>query len=346
MNIEQFAPDANSEAVRACYQIYLATLPFDDPDVPAMSPRCFAGWLALGWTEDPRETWLARDAAGEPVGMCVLSMPHRENRHLAEVIPTVHPARRRAGLGTELLRHAAERAHQAGRAALNGTSRDGAPGSAFARACGARQGLTEVRRILRLNDIPPGHLSRLRAQAEAAAAGYELRSWVGPAPEDLYPALAAIYGDAEDMPRDTGHEPWHWDIGRVRQDERRQAALGLRSYMVIAQSLTTGELAGLTQLAIDPPVPTWGFQELTAVARAHRGHRLGLLVKVAMLDLLAEREPQLTHILTGNADANEHMIAINAALGFQVLEHWPSWELEVAQVLARPAATGHSLPAR
>ena len=31
----------------------------------------------------------------------------------------------------------------------------------------------------------------------------------------------------------------------------------------------------------------------TAVVRAHRGHRLGLLVKTAMLDLLAAAEPQL-----------------------------------------------------
>lgn len=92
-------------------------------------------------------------------------------------------------------------------------------------------------------------------------------------------------------------------------------------------------MAALTQLAVDSAQPAWGFQELTAVARPHRGHRLGLGlgVKVAMLELLAEREPRLTRIITGNTDANEHMIAINAELGFGVLDRWPSWELEVAQ---------------
>jgi hypothetical protein len=49
-----------------------------------------------------------------------------------------------------------------------------------------------------------------------------------------------------------------------------------------------------------------------------------------MLDLLAEREPQVTQILTHNAGGNEHMIAINTELGFEVLERQPSWELEVA----------------
>jgi hypothetical protein len=52
-----------------------------------------------------------------------------------------------------------------------------------------------------------------------------------------------------------------------------------------------------------------------------------------MLELLAEREPRLTRIITGNTDANEHMIAINAELGFGVLGQWPCWEIEVGQLL-------------
>ena len=72
------------------------------------------------------------------------------------------------------------------------------------------------------------------------------------------------------------------------------------------------------------------------MAGPHRGHRLGLLVKVAMLEWLAEREPQLTRIVTGNADGNEHMIAINDELGYTVLDRWPSWEMEVARALAPP----------
>jgi RimJ/RimL family protein N-acetyltransferase len=135
------------------------------------------------------------------------------------------------------------------------------------------------------------------------------------------------------MPRDAGYEPQRWDVGRVRMDDQRKMAQGLRVYTVAARPQASGELAGLTQLAIEPEQPAWGFQELTAVTRPHRGHRLGLLVKVAMLDLLAEREPQLTRILTGNTDANEHMIAINDALGYRVLSEWPEFEVGTAKVL-------------
>ena len=113
----------------------------------------------------------------------------------------------------------------------------------------------------------------------------------------------------------------------------------LRSLNISGCWQLNGDLAALTQVCVDPAMPEWGFQELTAVARPHRGHRLGLLVKLAMLDLLAAREPQVTQIDTGNADGNQHMIAINEQLGFRVLSRWPSWELDVAGV--PPDLPGH-----
>jgi GNAT superfamily N-acetyltransferase len=335
MKLEQFDPAAGEAEVRACYEIYLAGHPIDDPHGPPMSPRFFAGWLTLGWTEDPQEMWLARDSQGEPRGWYVLSLPQRENQHLAMLSPTVHPDHRRTGLGTALVRHAAGRARRAGRRVLTGSALAGSPGSAFAAAIGARQGITHVGRVLRLGQLPAGRLAALRAGAESAARGYALLSWAGPAPEDLVTGIAAINTSAfADMPRDAGQEALRWDETRVRLDERRIAGQGLRWYTVAARSLATAELAGFTLVAVDPDVPSWGFQEMTAVARPHRGHRLGLLVKVAMLELLAGREPQLTQIITGNADANQHMIAINAELGFEVLDQWPSWELDVQRALA------------
>ena len=335
MKLEQFDPAAGAAEVRACHEIYLAGHPIDDPYGPPMSARYFAGWLTLGWTEDPQEVWLARDSQGGPRGCYLLGLPHRENQHLAMLWPTVHPAHRRTGLGCALVRHAAGRARQSGRTVLSGWARDGSPGSAFAAAIGARPGITQVGRVLRLRDLPAGRLAALRAQAEPAARGYALLSWDGPAPEQLVGGLAAINTSAfADMPRDAGQEAQRWDETRVRLDERRIAAQGLRWYTVAALSLASAELAAFTQLAVDPAEPSWGLQELTAVARPHRGHRLGLLVKVAMLELLARREPQLTQVITGNADANQHMIAINAQLGFEVLDEWPSWELDVPRARA------------
>jgi GNAT superfamily N-acetyltransferase len=334
MSLERFAADRDSESVRACHEIYLSGWAADDPHVPPLSLRSFAGWMVCGWTEDPSETWLARDGAGRPCGWYVITLPQRENQHHAAVSPAVHAARRRAGLGTALVRHAAGRADQHGRTLLTSDTRDGSPGAAFADALGARRGTTWSRRILDIEAVPAGHLAALRVKAEPPARGYSLLSWAGPVPGEWAAAVAAINAAMADSPRDDGHEAQVWDAERVRQDDHRREVQGWRSYAVAARSLATGELAGLTQVSVDPAEPAWGQQELTAVAGPHRGHRLGLLVKAAMLELLAEREPQLTRIVTGNADGNEHMIAINDELGYTLLDRWPSWEMEVAQALS------------
>jgi GNAT superfamily N-acetyltransferase len=340
MDLQRFAADSDHELVRACYEIYLSGIPADDPLGPPMSLPVFGGWMALGWTEDPSEAWLARDHAGQPCGWYVLTLPKRENLHLADVSPAVHASRRRAGLGTALVRHAAARAGRYGRTLLSAQVREGSPGSAFAAALGARRGNVDTRLVLDVPAVPAGHLAALRAKAESAAEGYSLLSWAGPTPEEMLPAVAAVNMALADAPREAGQEAQLWDVARVRLDDQRMDAQGLRRYTIVARAQATGALAGLTQVGVDPADPTWGFQELTAVTGPHRGHRLGLLVKVAMMELLAEREPQITRIITQNSDGNEHMIAINAELGFAVLGQWASWEAEVAQALGNPGPLG------
>jgi RimJ/RimL family protein N-acetyltransferase len=56
----------------------------------------------------------------------------------------------------------------------------------------------------------------------------------------------------------------------------------------------------------------WG----TLVRPDHRGHRLGLAVKVANVRLLQETQPQLATVVTFNADVNAPMVAVNDRLGF------------------------------
>jgi hypothetical protein len=58
----------------------------------------------------------------------------------------------------------------------------------------------------------------------------------------------------------------------------------------------------------------------------HRGHRLGLLLKVANLLRLHEREPRIDRIITWNATSNSHMLDINRAMGFELLDEWNTWQ--------------------
>ena len=342
MDLERFDPAADAGAARACHDIYLAAARADEQRRPPMSARVFRSWLTFGWTEDPAELWLAHRGASRDCGFYQLSLPARENRNLAELTPVVHPAHRRGGLGTALVAHAAARAREARRTTLTAHTDEASAGEAFARALGASYRMTGVFPVLRLDSVPAEHLAALRARAESASSGYSLLTWEGATPEEQLDAAAALYQAEEDAPRPAGEETQRWDRGRVRADDRRIADQGLRFYTVAARPESGGELVAITQLGVDPGRPDWAIQELTAVARPHRGHRLGLRVKVAMLGLLAEREPQVSSILTHNAGGNEHMIAINEQLGFEVLERQTSWTLGIARAptLADLAAPG------
>jgi GNAT superfamily N-acetyltransferase len=339
MDLERFDPGSDAASAQTCHGIYLAAARADNPRWPRMPLPVFRSWMAHGWTEDPAQAWLARDRTGEACGWYVLSLPERENRHLAHLSPTVHPSRRRAGLGTILVAHGAARAREAGRTLLVSETDEESAGESFARALGARQQLSEIRRVLRPASLPAGRLTALRSRAESAASGYSLVSWEGPVPEDRLGEVAALNGAAGDAPRDAGREAQRWDVTRVRLCDKRTAEQGLRHYSVAARGEADDELVAFTELFVDPLDPGWGFQGLTVVLAPHRGHRLGLLVKVAMLELLAEREPQVAQIVTGNSDGNEHMIAINAELGYEVLDRQLSWELEIARAPALASLT-------
>jgi GNAT superfamily N-acetyltransferase/RimJ/RimL family protein N-acetyltransferase len=341
VQIERFDPATDTPAVRACHEIHLAERHADGVRRAPLSPRAFRTWLRYGWTEDPQESWLARDSKGEVCGWYLLGLPERENQHRAAITLVVAPSRRRAGLGSALLGHAADRARQAGRTLLTSHSYEATAGAAFARAIGARRRMTGVFWALRPRSLPAGRLARLRESAASAAAGYSLVSWEGPVADDRLAEVAGLFDVEEDAPFPEGEDPPSWDPARVRASDERAAEQGLRFYTVAARADRTGRLVAITQLGVDPLDAGSAFQELTAVARPHRGHRLGLLVKVAMLELLAAHEPQLTQIVTLTAEDNDHMNAINAELGFEVLERQLSWELEVARA---PGSAGLAAP--
>jgi RimJ/RimL family protein N-acetyltransferase len=65
--------------------------------------------------------------------------------------------------------------------------------------------------------------------------------------------------------------------------------------------------------------PEIGWLLDTAVVRAHRGHRLGLLVKIDLLRWLRDASPALASIDTWNAESNQHMIAVNEQLAYRVI---------------------------
>ena len=334
---------ADADTIRACFQAFHAAEQLDEPDGPWFTERPFRGWLKVGWGGDPREVWVVRGPeAGSIAGWYRLELPDLENLEQAELTLVVHPARRRHGLGRAMLEHAAARAAEHGRSVLNGGARQGTGGEAFARAMGAEPGLVDVQRVMDVRATGDEQLARLRETAEQAAAGYSLVSWTGLVPEDFLERAAVLFAALNDAPHDPHIAPAVWDAQRVRERVNGlHPHYGLRVYTVAAVTRDTGEPAALTGVAVDPADPGWGHQMLTGVTKAHRGHRLGLLVKVAMAQWLRTAEPQLERIQTWNAQSNRYMIAVNEALGYTILgqpANW--WRLDVAAVLDERTLAG------
>lgn len=333
MRIERWDP-ADEKTLLACDEVNRAASLVDEPIEPPMSAGTFSVFLTKGFDHSPGETWAAFDSSGTVVAFYRLNLPDLENTDRAFLCPVVHPAARRGGIGRELLRHGAARAAANSRTILEGFAVEDGAGDAFARSIGATLALEEVRRVQYLDKIPRETIAALRAEATAAATGYSLVSWTGPIPDEYSAGIAEVFNAYADAPHPEGVEDEVWDAARIRERTGTLERLGfMRGYGLGVRHDASGEMAGFTSVVIDPEAPRWGFQQLTAVVRGHRGHRLGLLLKTAMLDLLAEAEPQVDRVATGNASENAHMIAVNDKLGYEAVRPgWRFYEIPVDRV--------------
>ncbi len=88
--------------------------------------------------------------------------------------------------------------------------------------------------------------------------------------------------------------------------------------MAIASA--TGAVVAYTDLVLPSGAPTKTWQWGTLVDREHRGHRLGMAVKVANLRELQRAHPERETVGTGNDATNSYMVGINEELGFRVVE--------------------------
>jgi GNAT superfamily N-acetyltransferase len=273
--------------------------------------------------------WVA-GALDAPVGWAKVELPFLDNLEMAAFRGIVSPERRRAGIGSRLLDLAAELAREHGRTALHSGAWAGGDGTAFLDARGfttAGQHRYAVRR-LDLHQDTAG-FDRLRAEAATAARDYELVRVTGPAPGELLAGLVALHEAINDAPADEGQEPDVWDAERVRSYDESMASRHQTTYRVLARHVPSGEWAGMSLLCVDEFAPSIASQEDTTVVRAHRGHRLGLLMKCEMVRWIADERPEVAATDTWNATGNHHMIAVNERLGARVIATYVGYRRQV-----------------
>jgi GNAT superfamily N-acetyltransferase len=280
---------ANGNDVQGYHQVHAAARATDIPDLPELSLRETVGGFLHPWPARERHHLLAR-LDGEPAGALMLTLPLRDNLHLLLTDLYVAPNVRRRGVGRELFQAAAQFARAHGRSLLmgdhvmtlpGGPVRDEAP-AAFASAMGVSPALSEVRRRLDLDTVDKEAWPTLAADARSRATGYSVFSWVGPAPDEVIGDIARLEGRmGTDAPiGELRYEPEEYDAERMRGNERVHELRGHRFYQAAARHDASGALAAWTMLALDADVSDHAWQQTTIVDPDHRGHRLGLLVKV------------------------------------------------------------------
>jgi GNAT superfamily N-acetyltransferase len=304
----------------------------DDPDAFPIIPEMLAADLRYGWDLEPQECYLyVPSGAADPVGVLALDIPTRDNLHLVWAQIWVHPDHRRRGHGSAIMNEALRQTQEAGRNTIwVGTAEDDQGARKFVEGFGFGYASHDARRRQVLADVDQTEVQRLWTVAKPAASDYHLERLRPPITDEVLSELVEVTAAINDAPMgDLTYEDEKFDLQRLQDIETALVARGGRAYRVIARHRTTGEVGGHTIVFVHPLQPDVGGQGDTAVARQHRGHRLGLLLKIDMLHWLAEAEPQLKIIQTWNHADNTFMINVNEALGYRLSRIFNTYELRL-----------------
>ncbi|WP_265445493.1 GNAT family N-acetyltransferase [Flexivirga meconopsidis] len=308
-------------------------------DRPWFRPPAFGSWLIERRRPDQEERQeLYGVFDGDLLtGTLLLWVPLADNIDKVYADLTVHPQGRRRGAGTALVEHLVDRVRQLQRHEVWVESYvppgDFAshPYSRFARAHGFELGWVEAVRHLRL-PVSEEKLGRLAATAAPSyESDYEVRTFVGRVPDVFLPGLAELMSLlAVDAPSgDFDFEAEDITPDRLRRTYAREEEQGRTRLSALAIHRRSGVVAAQSDLVLDDDPAGLVHQEGTFVHREHRGHRLGMATKAANLQLLQQERPGRPYVVTENAEDNPHMIDINVALGFEIVERLVEWVRKV-----------------
>jgi GNAT superfamily N-acetyltransferase len=330
MPLVRVSPD-DLDQVGAVAGILDAARRVDDPEAhpPLMAELCSE--MRYGWDLQPDEHFLYVPPGSDvPVATVTIDLPKRDNRQLMWLRLVVRPEHRRRGHGSAVMTEALRMAQDVGRSILwvEAVEED-AGARKFCERFGFGYASHDARRRQLLAEVDQDAVQRLWTEAVSAAADYRLERLLPPVPEQTLQEMVEVTAAINDAPMgDLTYEDEVFDLERLRDIEAAREGRGDLSYRVIARHRQTGEIGGHTNVVISPHRRELGFQADTAVARAHRGHRLGLLVKIDMMRWLAEAEPQLQSVETWNNADNGFMIRVNEALGYRLSQVYATYELK------------------
>lgn len=258
------------------------------------------------------------------VGAGMVNLPMSDNLHLAYLDVYVDWPARRRGVGTLLVEEVERRARRGGRRTTLVevfTSADGAgPGLAFAEARGYTVGNREAVKAIRLAESKD-RWPALEAEASAALGDYRVLLWEDGVPDAYAESMCAMLSVFLGMVPigELELEDGEWTVERLRASEEHSRRIGQHKFLTVAVA-PDDTLVGCADVRVGRADPSVGHIGMTMVMPEHRGHRLGLAMKLAGHRALHATYPECGLVVTSNADVNEQMNAINAAMGYEVIE--------------------------
>jgi GNAT superfamily N-acetyltransferase len=175
-------------------------------------------------------------------------------------------------------------------------------------------------------------VARSLAEAQAAAGpDYEVVTWQGRTPEMWLDDIALLSTRMSTDAPSAGLTATEdvWDANRVREHDDLRVDDPRLPLVAAALHLPSGRLAGFTELSVPPQSSRIVTQEDTLVLHEHRGHRLGMLLKLANINFLESVHPGHPAIITFNAEENRHMLSVNEHVGFIATGYEAVWKRDL-----------------
>lgn len=265
-----------------------------------------------------RRILLAAREGGATVGTADIGMSVGDNEHLGDLEITVLPGHQRRGIGRSLYDASRARCLAEGRTSgvgeanvADGDADADGPAYAFAAAMGATSVHQETHLVLDLPASPP---------TPAPAADWEVLTWLNHCPQEYAAAYCLMRTQMEnDVPRgELDYEPFVFDEERLRVGEARTAKLYVQ-VVAAARRVCDGAFGGYS-LVFLANGERHAQQDDTLVMPQHRGHRLGMRLKLATLEIVQRDHPERTTLHTWTAPDNQAMQRTNRDFGYLPVE--------------------------
>ncbi len=192
--------------------------------------------------------------------------------------------------------------------------------------------LEQIERLSRLA-LPVADIEALVVAAqERSGSDYRLHTWVGRTPEhwiaDIAHLATRMSTDAPTAGLEEPEDPW--TVERVVEADDRSAQSPRVRHAAAVEHVPTGRLVGYTILSVPKQLHRAVDQYATIVVREHRGHKLGMLLKVGNIAHLQGVRPGHPSIMTFNAEENRHMLDVNEAVGFVPVANESAWRKDLS----------------